>query len=210
MKSVADLGIKYTGGDFNCSGKILTSLEGAPTKVSGSFYCRGNKLRSLQGAPASVDEDFNCNNNSLTSLQGAPTLVGGDFYCDRNRLTSLQGAPTEVGGHFACDNNRLTSLQGAPTKVGGGFFCHYNKLTSLKSVHRIIHEINGSFGCRNNPIKEGYLYILLIKGMTDVWSDFYNADEIVNEYLKDNPSGSMKAVLEVQALLEEANVEYPR
>ena len=168
MKSVADLGIKYTGGDFYCGHNQLTSLQGAPTSVSGGFYC---------------------SNNSLTSLEGAPAKVRGSFYC-----------------HY----NQLTSLQGAPTLVGGDFVCGYNQLTSLKSIHRIIHQIDGMFICRNNPIKEGYLYVLLIKGVIHISSNFKDADKIVNKYLKDTPSGSMKAVLDVQALLEEANVRYPR
>ena len=115
-----------------------------------------------------------------------------------------------AGSSFYCNSSQLTSLQGAPSVVGGNFYCSDNKLTSLKSVHRIIHQIDGAFACHTNPIKEGYLYILLIKGVTRVASSFKRADRIVNEYLEHNPSGSMKVVLEVQALLEEANVEYPR
>ena len=135
---------------------------------------------------------------------------GGNFVCNSNQLTSLEGAPTSVGGGFYCGENRLTSLEGAPTSVGGHFYCSHNQLTSLKSIHRIIHQISGTFNCYSNPIKEGYLYLLLIKGVKLIMSDFEEADKIVNRYLDDTPSGSIKAVLEVQALLEEANVEYPR
>jgi len=189
QRSVTDLKIKYTGGDFDCSSNQLTSLEGAPSHVGGRFFCYDNKL---------------------TSLEGAPSHVGGDFSCYYNQLTSLEGAPSHVGGHFYCQYNKLTSLEGAPSHVGGSFFCYSNQLTSLKNIHKIIKEINGAFYCYGNPIKEGLLYILLIKGVTAVRTTCPDADEIINEYLKTNPSGSIRAALDVQQLLSDANVEYPR
>jgi len=189
QKSVADLNIEYTGG---------------------GFYCNHNKLTSLEGAPSHVGGDFYCNNNQLTSLEGAPSHVGGGFYCNHNKLTSLEGAPSHVGGDFYCNNNKLTSLEGAPSHVGGGFFCSNNQLTSLKNIHKIIKEINGVFYCHGNPIKEGLLYILLIKGVKGVSTPCPDADKIINEYLKTNPSGSIRAALDVQQLLSDADVEYPR
>ena len=89
-KSVADLNIKYKGGDFDCFDSELTSLKGAPSHVGGGFYCRGNEL---------------------TSLAGAPSHIGGAFSSARNKLTSLEGAPSHVGGYFNCNDNKLTSLK---------------------------------------------------------------------------------------------------
>jgi len=189
QRSVTDLKIKYTGGDFFCSNNQLASLEGAPSHVGGDFFC---------------------SNNQLTSLKGAPSHVGGRFYCNNNKLTSLEGTPSRVGGDFTCYNNQLASLEGAPSHVGGGFFCYSNQLTSLKNIHKIIKEINGVFCCHNNPIKEGLLHILLIKGVTEVGTPCPKADMIINEYLKTNPSGSIRAALDVQQLLSDADVEYPR
>jgi len=153
---------------------------------------------------------FFCHYNQLTSLEGAPSHVGGGFDCYSNQLTSLEGAPSHVGGNFSCSGNKLTSLEGAPSHVGGGFFCSNNQLTSLKNIHKIIKEINGRFYCYGNPIKEGLLYILLVKGVTEVSTPFPDADEIIDEYLKTNPSGSIRAALDVQQLLSDADVEYPR
>ena len=67
----------------------LTSLEGAPKKVSGYFYCSGKKrLTSLVGGPEEVGGGYSCDSCDLTSLEGAPKKVGGNFFCDRNkRLT---------------------------------------------------------------------------------------------------------------------------
>jgi len=146
----------------------------------------------------------------LTSLEGTPSHVGGSFFCNYNQLTSLEGAPSHVGGSFFCYSNQLTSLEGAPSHVGGSFSCSNNQLTSLKNIHKIIKEINGVFWCRRNPIKEGLLYILLIKGVTSVETLCPKADMIINEYLKTNPSGSIRAALDVQQLLSDADVEYPR
>ena len=187
-RSVADLNIKYDGGDFYCGNNQLTSLEGAPSSVGGSFYCSKNQLKSLQGGPSSVGGDFNCSSNQLKSLQGAPSSVGGDFYCAYNKLTSLEGAPSSVGGYFSCSNNQLTSL---------------------RSIHRIIKEIDGGFYCKGNPIKSDLLYILLIKGVTEVKTPFPKIDEVINDYLKGNPSGSMKAVFDVKEPLAEKGLTAP-
>jgi len=111
-KSVADLGIKYNGGNFNCTNNHLTSLEGAPDHVGGHFACVNNRLTSLEGAPSYVHRGFSCINNQLTSLKGAPSYVGGDFYCTNNRLTSLKDVHrqiTEIRGVFACRQNPIKS-----------------------------------------------------------------------------------------------------
>ena len=187
----------------------MTSLQGAPSSVGGGFNCAGNQLTSLEGAPSSVGGSFWCHGNKLTSLEGAPSSVGGDFYCYHNQLTSLLGAPSSVGGNFYCDHNKLTSLRGAPSSVGRGFYCEQNQLTSLRSIHRIIKEIDGAFYCYNNPIKSDLLYILLIKGVKNVKTPFSEIDEVINQYLEDNPSGSMRAVFDVKELLAEKGLTAP-
>ena len=72
------------GSDFYCSYCTkLTSLEGAPKKVSGHFCCNDCKsLTSLKYAPQEVGETFNCSYcKSLKTLEGAPKKVGDDFIC---------------------------------------------------------------------------------------------------------------------------------
>ena len=109
-------------GDFDCSHKDLSSLEGAPEKVGEDFICSFNrKLTSLKGAPEEVRGNFDCSYSNLTSLKGAPREIEGDFDCCFNSLTSLEGAPVKVGGDFDCSYNYLTSLGGAPEEVGGTF-----------------------------------------------------------------------------------------
>ena len=91
MKSVADLGIKYEGGDFNCSDTRLTSLKGAPSHVDGYFYCSDNRLVSLVGAPSHVDGSFSCSVNKLTSLKDVHkhiTEINGKFYAVGNPIKS--------------------------------------------------------------------------------------------------------------------------
>ena len=91
MKSVADLGIKYEGGDFDCSVNKLTSLAGAPSHVGGDFYCSVNKLTSLAGAPSHVDGYFYCAFNELTSLKDVHkhiTEIKGEFYAIKNPIKS--------------------------------------------------------------------------------------------------------------------------
>ena len=106
-KSVADLGIDYKGGIFDCFDSELTSLEGAPSHVGGDFYCSRNKLTSLDGAPSHVGS-FYCSYNKLTSLEGAPSHLDGDFYCYNNKLTSLKDVHKHIaemkGALYASDN----------------------------------------------------------------------------------------------------------
>ena len=196
-------------GDFVCHNNRLTSLEGAPSSVSGFFYCHSNQLTTLQGAPASVGGGFYCNNNQLTSLEGAPSSVDGVFQCSANRLTSLEGAPASVGGGFYCNNNQLTSLEGAPSSIGDSFFCDNNQLTSFRGIHRIIKQINGIFSCSDNPIEKDLLYILLIKGIKSVNTPFDPIDDVINDYLQNAPSGSIKAVFDVQEILNNKGIIAP-
>ncbi len=175
------VGVKYEGGDFNCSVRMLTSLKGAPSEVDGRFEC---------------------NNNHLTSLEGGPTIVKGDFYCYRNNLTSLKGAPKEVGGNFNAENNHLTSLEGAPPVVGGYFSVSNNKLTSLKDIHKHVKEIRGWFFCENNPLKSHVLGLMKIKGLTRVQLDNKEVERILNLFLR--ASGT---VLDAQSALLDAGLD---
>lgn len=191
-------------GDFDCSNRQLTSLEGAPEKVSGSFYCNGNMLTSLEGAPKEVDGSFNCCDTKLTSLKGAPQKVDRNFYCSDNYLTSLKGAPKEVGGYFYCRSSKLTSLEGAPKEIGGYFDCDGNRLTSLQGIHEIITKINGAFYVTHNPIKSHVLGLLLIDGCIKVSIDNDKVSAIINKYLGKGKDGVLAAQEElIEAGLEE-------
>ena len=81
---------KFVGGQFNCHGNNLTTLEGCPEKVGKIFYCSYCKLTTLEGAPKEVGGDFFCGGNKLTTLEGAPEKVGGGFYCSWNYLSSYK------------------------------------------------------------------------------------------------------------------------
>ena len=133
--------------DFICSFcNNLTSLKGAPEKVSGDFCCHSCvNLKSLEGAPKEVNGSFNCIQCvRLESLKGSPKKVVNGFYCNGcNNLTSLEGAPVRVGSSFLCDNcNNLTSLKGAPDVVGE-FVCNYCpnlKITDSDRERYKLHE----------------------------------------------------------------------
>lgn len=114
-------------GDIYCSAKQLTSLEGAPRKVTGYFHCNDNELTTLKGGPQHVDGSFMCSGNKLTSLEGAPQHIGQSFVCSVNRLTSLEGVPQYIGGNFRCYGNPdLPFLELARmdlgNKVGGNIY----------------------------------------------------------------------------------------
>jgi hypothetical protein len=97
---------------FDCGGRELTSLEGAPKEVTGMFYCFENYLTTLKGAPSKIGNTFSCRHNLLTSLDGAPSELGGGFFCSDNNLTSLKGIHKiikKMNGMFYAQGNPIKS-----------------------------------------------------------------------------------------------------
>jgi hypothetical protein len=176
-------------------------LELGLKSEGGNFVCRKRNLISLKGAPDEVDGNFDCGENELTSLEGGPTVVKGHYICSHNNLTSLKGAPKEVGGGFFARNNMLASLEGAPALVDGDFSVSDNKLTSLKDIHKQVKEIDGVFYCTGNPLESHVLGLMKIKGLTMVFLDNHEVEDILNELL---PGGS---VLEAQSALLDAGLD---
>ena len=160
---------------------ILSVMGKQEDQYPGYFYCAGNKL---------------------TSLQGAPQVVNDSFYCAHNNLTSLEGAPSAVKGNFSCSNNKLTSLEGAPSVVKGDFSCFYNNLTSLAGIHKIIKEIHGCADFEKNPIKSSVLGLMRIKGLTKVYLDNKQVEDILNKYLEGD-----RDIIKCQSELLDAGLE---
>ena len=125
LTSLKDLNVSIIDGEFDCSRNKLTSLEGAPKKVT-VLYCKYNELTDLNGCPESIKQSVSISSNKLTSLEGCPRTINADFDCSSNQLTSLIGGPERVKFDFNCSHNNLTSLEGAPKYVGFHFRCDEN------------------------------------------------------------------------------------
>lgn len=171
-------------GNFICSYKKLTSLEGSPSTVSGDFSCYHNDITSLRKGPSSVGGDFSCGDNKLVTLRGVPSSINGSFNCSHNKLKSLQLGPSSVGGDFKCDYNHLINLLGAPSNIGGRLFCDGNQITSLHNIHKMIKHIKVDASFTNNQIRSSVLGLLLIDGLQDVYLDNKKVEAIINKYLK--------------------------
>ena len=116
--SADNLGYVTVKGSFDCSGMQLTDFKGVKFQlVIGDFECNNNNLTSLEGAPKKVTGGFQCMNNNLTSLKGAPTYVGMEFSCHGNNLTSLEGVPQQIGGKCINCNFMYPSTLGTPAEV---------------------------------------------------------------------------------------------
>ena len=63
--------------------------------VDGSFFCDGNHLTSLAGAPSRVTGDFYCNDNQLTSLEGMPRKCK-EIVSDFGTFSSPKKVPEEI------------------------------------------------------------------------------------------------------------------
>ena len=106
-------------GDIKIPRLGLTKLPDLSKVVlSGDFDCTGNLLTTLEGSPHHVGGHFLCSQNMLTTLKGCATTIRGAFFCSDNRLTSLEHGPERVGAEFGyvCIGNRLTSLEHAPQR----------------------------------------------------------------------------------------------
>jgi hypothetical protein len=150
-----------------------------------------------------LKELFEAEERSILSVMGKQEdQYPGNFYCSYNKLTSLQGAPSIVKGYFVCINNNLTSLEGAPSVIGGYFYCFHNKLKSLAGIHKIIKEIHGFADFRNNPIKSNVLGLMRIKGLTMVYLDNKQVQNILNKYLAGD-----RDIIKCQSELQDAGLE---
>ncbi len=135
-------------GNFTCRDTGLTTLKGAPKRVTGSFDCSENSLlQTLQYAPEYVGEDFICSNCSqLETLHHSPQYIGKDFDCSNcPHLQTLEGAPQKINGKFNCSNCRLISLKGAPRYVEGSFICFHNHC--LRTLEGAPVEVGKKFDC---------------------------------------------------------------
>jgi hypothetical protein len=185
-KSVADLGIDYKGGDFQCSNQQLAALSGCPEHVSG---------------------DFDCGHNRLKALSDGPRTVQSNYYCNDNQIKSLNGVPREINGDFVCSFNDLTSLAGCPEKVKGDFVCSFNSdIKSLKNIHMHIERISGHFYGVGCSIESNVLGLMLIKDLKFVGLSNYDktVEEILNRHLGKGRAGMLMAQEElIEAGLEE-------
>ena len=220
MQSYKDLNIDYTGGDFDISSKILTSLVSCPQHITGDFICSNNDdLSSLVGGPTKVDGNYYCNGMGLTDMTGCATYIGGRLRCNSNDITSLAGCPSYITSDFDCSYNDLRSLVGGPQKVDGDYMCNDNPylrdlvgcashigrrlytstcwITSLVGIHKIIKSCpNIEFDCET--IDTGGIGLLLIDNLTNI-SDETIPFFIIGKYLGTGTKGMMECRAELIA-----------
>ena len=134
-----------TGVKLNTDSKSLVNDLFEWGKVNGCFDCCDCvNLTSLEGAPERVSRSFDCSNcQRLETLKGAPDFVRGDFWCGWcKKLFNLEGAPKRVGGTFYCPECPIITLQGAPEYVGGNFHCYScPNLHSLDGIGKVKGKI---------------------------------------------------------------------
>jgi hypothetical protein len=101
-------------GDIDLSGKNLTELpDYSGLVIVGNFTCAGNQLTSLKGAPIKVTGRFDCSGNSLLTLAHGPEFSGREYICAGNLLRDLRGAPKDTNA-LDCRNNPLFTFKGLP------------------------------------------------------------------------------------------------
>ncbi len=84
---------QYQGGNFDCSGTKITSLDGCPTTVTGSFNCFSNDITSLHNVHKllhSVGGDFVLPNKIKRCVLGLLFVKVGKFKVGENpTLTNI-------------------------------------------------------------------------------------------------------------------------
>lgn len=145
-------------GNFTCTSKNLTSLEGAPTTVAKSFDCSYNRIKSLKFAPKEIGSDFFCIDNDLTSLEGIPSIINGNLFISGNKLTSLHNIHKQIkrmGAYANFSNNPITSHVLGLLLVNGLYSINLDnpKVDTIMNKH-----LNGDrdvFACQEELIEAG-------------------------------------------------------
>ena len=181
----------------------LTRIDWAPEEVDGDFDCWDNEITTLEGGPKRVTGSFDCDNNKLTNLVGAPEEVGGSFVCSQNELQSLKGVPRKVGQYFKALGCGLTEIDALPEQVGTNIYLQNNQIHSAKGVNRLVKTLGtkgqeaktGIINLEHNPIENGLLSLILIKGIKNIKYVHKDAkykviDEIITKLNKALESGT--------------------
>lgn len=103
---------------------------------------------------------------------------------ERSILSVLGKQPTRLDIGFNCSCNDLTSLEGVPSYIVGGLWCSANKFTSLHNIHKQIKHISTIADFSANPITSHVLGLLLIDGLTKVWLENKQVQNIIDKHLK--------------------------
>ena len=169
----------------------LTRIDWAPAEVDGDFDCWDNEITTLEGGPKRVTGGFDCDNNKLVDLVGAPEEVGGSFVCSQNPLQSLRGAPKRVGQYFKALGCGLTQIDALPAEVGTNVYLQNNQIRSVKGVNKMMRAIGvkgsdktGVLNLEHNPIENGLLSLLLIKGIKNIkYAHKDPKQQVINEII---------------------------
>ena len=96
---------------INISAMDLDVLPDMSTvSVNGDFWCPKNKLTSLCGAPYRVSGHCKFSYNPLNTLYGMPKFVGGKIYLSNTRLTEKSFVPLYM-------ENKLDDISGVDEKI---------------------------------------------------------------------------------------------
>lgn len=127
-------------GDFLVEDMQLTTLLGAPTKVSGMFSCKWNQLITLKHAPTSCAV-LDCGHNMLTSLRYAPKVLH-TIHCDHNELTDL--STVQAVRHLDVMFNPLENCRQIAPHMGRVTISYSKELPMLGLLAateiRVLHE----------------------------------------------------------------------
>ena len=155
---------------------LLTRIDWAPEIVEGDFDCWDNEIETLEGGPKRVTGSYDCDRNKLGDLTGAPEEVGESFVCSQNDLRSLKGVPRKVGAYFKALGCGLTVIDDLPAEVGTNIYLQNNLIRSTKGINKLVRSLGSSvksdkvgiINLENNPLENGLLSLMLIKGIKNI------------------------------------------
>lgn len=149
----------FTGADFYCDDKKLTSLEGCPEVIIGYFYANNNKLTSLIGGPKEVNGYYRVDKNKLQSLEGIATDISGDLNCADNKLKSLKGIHKLVkraGRHADFTGNPIVSHVLGLLKIEGLEEVRLDNATVANIMNRHLKGDRDIFACQEELVDVGF------------------------------------------------------
>ena len=177
--------------------KGLINVNGNVSLVGEIIDHRYNHLKKLPVQFGVVKQGlFNISGNKLTTLKGSPQKVEGSYFATDNDLTSLEFSPVEVTEIYSVARNpRVTSFKGI-TRSARNYDLFNCKITSLLGIHKHISYAE-HLNLKGNPLTEGGLGVLLIKGLVEFVYDAAPHLDIITKYLGKGKRGMIDCQTEL-------------
>lgn len=169
--------------------KTLINIPG----IVANFTVKKTGLETMDFTPLEAYDSFSIIDNNKLKTYKVPNRQSGPINMTNNAFEKFSHT-------FQCDSevdmsgNKLKTFDNCPTQIHGYFNLSGNKFESLKDIHQHLTYVADEFDLSGNPIKDGFLDLLKIKGIGRlVFTDNVEIEKIINDNLKKGRQGQLAA-----------------